>query len=124
VRLPVDRLSQGSEVGNALLVLHDDLAIDERRAAAQLAAGLHHWRIFVAPVETIAGQCPNIAAVDAQERKATIVLNLVNPAPPLAGSRESIRIWGAMNTNFGEGDTEEKHRCRLRLMETPVSLMA
>jgi hypothetical protein len=42
VRRLVDGRAQGLEVGDAVLILDDDLAIDQGRFAGQLAASLDH----------------------------------------------------------------------------------
>src|SRR5688572_1781829 len=50
VRSPLDGGSEGSEVGKAVLILNDDLAVDQGRLALELAAGLDHAAVFVTPI--------------------------------------------------------------------------
>jgi hypothetical protein len=80
VRLSIDGRSQGCEIGNTVAVLNDDLAIHECRSAAELAAGLDHPMILVAPVEAAAGEGSGVLARHADERAEAVVLDLVNPA--------------------------------------------
>jgi hypothetical protein len=66
--------AQGVEVGDAVLVLDDDLAIDQRRRAGELGARLDHPAIRAGPVP------PMPRELDYDQGPLAVVLDLVNPS--------------------------------------------
>ena len=80
VRRLVDSRAQGIEVGDAVLVLDDDLAIDHGRFAGQLGAGLDHPAIGPGPVPAMAGEGTDLAVIDDDQGAIAVMLDLVNPA--------------------------------------------
>jgi hypothetical protein len=85
VRRRVDSRAQGMEIGDAVLVLDDHLAIDQSRFAGQPGAGIDNPLIGPRPVIAVAGEGTDLATFDDDQGAVTIVLDLVNPA--LAGWR-------------------------------------
>jgi len=65
MRSTFDGGSQNSEVGEAILVLDDDLTVDQGGSALELEAGVYNSAVFVRPVMPAAGEGTNVAPVDA-----------------------------------------------------------
>ena len=82
VRRRVDGRAEGIEVGDAVLVLDDHLAIDQGGLAGQLAAGIDHPLIGPRPVIAVAGEGADLAAIDDDQGAIAVILDLVNPALP------------------------------------------
>ena len=86
------------ETGKAVLVLDDDLAVDQRRAEAELAERGGDRAEAIGPVERLAGGEPHRAPVDARLHAVAVVLDLVNPfrpaRRPLARRRQAGRHEG------------------------------
>jgi hypothetical protein len=80
-----------------MLILDNDLAIDQRRSAAQLSAGVGHTLILVAPVQAAAGEGAGIFAGYAAQRLPV-------------GSADSTGISGAKNA----GNCKACEACPLR----------
>ena len=85
VRRRVDRRAKGIEVGDAVLVLDDHLAIDQGRLAGQPAAGVDNPPVGPRPVIAVAGEGSDLAAIDDDQGAVAIIFDLVNPA--LSGGR-------------------------------------
>ena len=90
--LPCGLPSGGIEVGNAVLVLDDDLTINDGRLAGELGGRLDHPPI--SPVQLMTGEGPGIAALDDNQGAVAVMLDLVNPSLPEGGSGTSIGISG------------------------------
>jgi hypothetical protein len=75
----MDRRTQGIEIGDAIFILDDELAIDQGRLAGSLAAA------STTPVSAMAREGPHSALVDDDQRAIAIMLDLMNPA--LSGGR-------------------------------------
>jgi hypothetical protein len=73
------------EVGNAILVLDDDLAIDQGCLAGKLGRSFDYPAIRTGPVPPMPGKGPDFAAVNDDQGAVAVMLDLVNPA--LAGGR-------------------------------------
>ena len=82
VRRRVDRRSKGIEVGEAVLVLDDHLAIDQGRFAGQPGASIDHPLIGRRPVIAVPGEGADLAAIDDDQGAIAIIFDLVNPALP------------------------------------------
>jgi hypothetical protein len=80
VRSPSQSLLQSVEVGSATLVLHDHLAVEDRRAAFEAVGGGNYARIPVRPVMTVARKGAHTTVVPQEQRAVAIMLDLVNPA--------------------------------------------
>jgi hypothetical protein len=76
----VDGRAEGVEVGDAVLVLDHDLAIDQGSLTAQLAASIDHPAIWSGPIPAAAGEGSYLAAVDYDQGAVAVMLDLVNPA--------------------------------------------
>ena len=73
VRRFVDGRPEGFKVGDALLILDHDLAIDQGSLPAQLAASIDNPAIWPGPIPAGAGIGPDLALV---------ILDLMDPASP------------------------------------------
>ena len=71
---------RASKVGDAVLVLDDNLAIDQRRSAAELGRRLDHPAIWSGPVPAVSGEGPDLAAIDDDQGPVAVILDFVNPA--------------------------------------------
>ena len=91
VRRRVDGRSKGIEIGDAVLILDDHLAIDQGRFAGQLAASIDHPPIGPRPVITVAGEGSDLAAIDDYQGAIAVVFDLVNPALPCRRFRDEGR---------------------------------
>ena len=84
---------QVAQIGNPGGVLDDDLAVDQRRAEAELGERVGDAAKPRRPVERVAGQEPDLAAVDARLDAIAVVLDLVDPFVParrlVAGRRQA-----------------------------------
>jgi hypothetical protein len=71
-----------------VLVLNNDLAVDDGRAAIKLNCCLCDSPIALAPIEAVAGVSASFAALDDQEGTVSVMLDLVDPSctPSLGGS--------------------------------------
>jgi hypothetical protein len=76
----VDGRAQRVEVGDAVLVLDEDLAVNEGSLAGELDASLDHPAIGSSPVPAPAGESPDILTVNDDQGAVAIMLDLVNPA--------------------------------------------
>ena len=83
--------SGGIEVGNAVLVLDDDLTINDGRLAGELGGRLDHPPIMSGPVPAMTGEGPGIAALDDNQGAVAVVFDLVNPARPSRRLRDKGR---------------------------------
>jgi hypothetical protein len=79
----VDGGAQCVEVGDAVLVLNDNLAIDQGRSVTQPGSSFHHPAIWRGPVPAMAGEGSDLAAIDDDQGAVAVMLDLVNP--PLSG---------------------------------------
>jgi len=80
VRRLVDGRAQGIEIGDAALILDDDLAVNDGCLAGEIAGSLDHPAIWPGPVPPMPGECPDSAAIDDDHGAIAVVLDLVNPA--------------------------------------------
>ena len=85
VRRRVDGRAESIEVGDAVLVLDDHLAIEHGGLTGQLAAGIDNPFIGPRPVIAVAGEGSDLTSVGNDDRAIAIVFDLVNP--PLPGGR-------------------------------------
>jgi len=83
VLCPVDGGAQGIEVGETILVLYDDLAIQQRCLAGELGGGIDNPPIRPCPVPAMAGECSDLVLIDDDQHAVAVVLDLVNP--PFSG---------------------------------------
>lgn len=74
-----DRLAQFREVGQALVVEHNDLAVDDRAFGAEACRLLHQVAIFRRPVMPVTGVDPGAVLVDDELRAVAVELDLMNP---------------------------------------------
>jgi hypothetical protein len=68
------------EIGDAVLVLDDDLAVDQRCLAGKLGAGVDHAAIWSGPVPATSREGSDLALVDNDQGAVAVMLDLVNPA--------------------------------------------
>jgi hypothetical protein len=80
VRRRVDSRSKGVEVGKAVLVLDDHLAIDQGGLAGQPGASLDHPLIGPRPIIAVPSEGAGLAAINDDQGAVAVVLDLVNPA--------------------------------------------
>ena len=81
----MDGPPEGFKVGDALLILDHDLAINQGRLAGELGSGLDHPVIWSGPIPAGAGIGSDLALVDDDQGAIAVILDLVNP--PLSGGR-------------------------------------
>ena len=98
---------QGCKVGEAVLVLDDDLAVDKGRLALEFEAGLDHAPVLVAPVMAAAGECAYVAAIDPQQSAEAVVFDFVNPAVALGRLGGEDRHLGS--DELGDGERTNSH---------------
>src|SRR5882672_2644573 len=67
------------EAGDALLILHNDFAVDQRGAEPKAGERIRDAAKTRCPVERFASEKPRLAPVDARLDSITVVLDLVNP---------------------------------------------
>jgi hypothetical protein len=80
-----------------MLVLYDDLAVDQGRAAAQRPAGFNHSAVLVSPIMAATGEGVDISSVDPEQGAEAIVLDLVNPTVALRRFGRKDRHLRSMN---------------------------
>ena len=68
-----------TKIRNATLVLNDDFAIENSRAATRLGPGAHDRRIAVAPIKAVSRIGTRHSALDYRQRAVAIMLDFVNP---------------------------------------------
>src|SRR5215207_4383895 len=73
-----DALIKQTRRRHPFFVLDNDLAIYQCRSATELAAGLDHPLILLAPVQATAGEGMSILAGYADERAVAVMFDLVN----------------------------------------------
>jgi hypothetical protein len=98
VRRRVDSRSKGIEIGDAVLVLDDHLAIDQGRFAGQPGARLDHPPIGPRLIIAVAGKGADHAAIDDEQGAIddeqgaiAVIFDLVNPALPGRRLRDKVR---------------------------------
>jgi hypothetical protein len=64
VRRFVDGRPEGFKVGDALLILDDDLAIDQASLTAQVGASIDRPAIWSGPIPAAAGESSDLALVN------------------------------------------------------------
>jgi hypothetical protein len=77
--------AQGIEIGDAIFVSNDELAIDQGRFAGELGSNMDHAVVGSGPVSAMTGEGLDVALVDNDQRPVAVVLDLVKPA--LSGRR-------------------------------------
>ena len=92
VRAPLgERVLQGGEARDAPLVLHHDLAVDQRLLAGQSSKASASTPVAVGPVEPGAGEQPHLAVVDARDGPIAVELDLVQPVVAVGHPRRRRR---------------------------------
>jgi hypothetical protein len=99
----MDRRTQGIEIGDAIFILDDELAIDQGRLAGELGSSIDDALVGSGPVSAMAREGPHSALVDDDQRAIAIMLDLVNPA--LSGGR--LRDEGR---DFRRNEAKRGHR--------------
>jgi hypothetical protein len=99
------------KIGDAVLVLDDHLAIDQGRFAGQLAASIDHPPIGPRPVITVAGEGPDLTAIDNDQGAVAVMLDLVNPTVSGGCSGTSVGISGLMKPRGAGADRGICRRC-------------
>jgi hypothetical protein len=92
VRRLVDGRAQSIEVGDAVLILDDDLAIDDGCLAGELPQSFDHPVVGSGPVPAMSGESLTLALVDDEQGAIAVVLDLVKSSP----LRRVVpaRVWG------------------------------
>jgi hypothetical protein len=82
VRRFVDGRSEGFKVGDALLILDHDLAINQGSLTAQVGASIDNPAIWSGPISAGAGVGPNLALVDDdQGAMPSYLISCIQPSP-------------------------------------------
>ena len=63
-----------------MLVLDNDLAVDDGRAAVKLGRCLRYVRVVVSPIKAITRECACFVSFDDEKRAVSVVLDFMNPA--------------------------------------------
>ena len=79
------------EVGDAILILDDDFAIDDSRLTRESRDSLDYPAIGAGPIPSMPGEGPDLAAVDDDEGAVAVMLDLVNPQ--FSGGRFRHKCW-------------------------------
>jgi hypothetical protein len=109
VRRLVNGRAQGIEVGDAILVLDDDLAIKNGGLAGELAGSFDNSAIWSRPVPAMSGQGFNLVLVDDHQGAVAVLLDLVNPG---WRSGTSVGISGLIKPTGGVEESRAKWVCR------------
>jgi hypothetical protein len=82
VRRSVNGRTQGVKIGDAMLVLDDDLAIEESSSTVQPAACINDSAICRRPVIAVSGEGSDPPLIDDNQGAVAVILNLMNPSVP------------------------------------------
>lgn len=108
-----DCRAQETNVGDALVVLHDRFPIDHRRTAGKHLGTLNEARVLGRPVMAVAAVGTHLADIDHQFGAVAVVFDLVNPGVSgrrLGDEGRELRLdeaRPALRLNWGRNATRE-----------------
>ena len=96
---PVKGVLQCAEVGDALVIQYDNLAIQPARGNAGLRDSVHQRRELCCPVMAVAREAGDRIAINSAQEPVAVELDLVQPW--LRPGRRGVQQGGQLRSQFG-----------------------